>query len=38
MQDATECINSIWYALLAVIKAILSNPNGLEMVMNYSFK
>ena len=49
MRDATECINSIGYALFAVIKvskgekiksskAIFSNPNGLEMLMNYIFK
>ena len=53
MRDATECINSIGYALFAVIKVskgakdqesiqsskvILSNPNGLEMLMNYIFK
>ena len=35
MRDATECINSIGYALFAVIKAISRNPNGLEMIMNY---
>ena len=38
MRDATECINAIGYALFAVIKAILSNPNGLEMIMNYIFE
>ena len=35
MRDATEYTNSVWYALFAVIKAIFSNPNGLEMIMNY---
>ena len=50
MRDATECINSIGYALFAVIKVskgqesiqsskvILSNPYGLEMLMNYIIK
>ena len=50
MRDATECINSIGYALFAAIKVskgqesiqsskvILSNPNGLEMLMNYIIK
>ena len=38
MREATECINSIGYALFAVIKAIFRNPNGLEMIMNYIFK
>ena len=38
MRDATECINLIGYALFAVIKAIISNPNGLEMIMNYIYK
>ena len=33
MRDATEFISSIGYALFAVIKAILSNPNGFEMIM-----
>ena len=37
MRDATECIYSIGYALFAVIKAIIGNPNGLEMIMNYIF-
>ena len=35
---ATECINSIGYALFAVLKAIFSNPNGLEKIMNDKFK
>ena len=35
MRDATEYINSIGYALFAVIIAIFSNGNGLEMIMNY---
>ena len=38
MGDATECIKSIGNALFAVFKAIFSNPNGLEMIMNYIFK
>ena len=38
MRDATECINLIGYALFVVIKAIISNPNGLEMIMNYIYK
>ena len=38
MRDAIECINFIGYALFAVIKAIFSNPNGLEMNMNYIYK
>ena len=38
MGDATECINPIGYALFAVIKAIFSNPNGLEMIMDYILK
>ena len=38
MRDATECINSIGYALFAVIKAIFSDPNGFEMIMNYIYK
>ena len=36
MRDATECTNPIGYALSVVIKAIFSNPNGLEMIMNLS--
>ena len=35
MRDATECINSIVYGLLDVIKAIFSNGNELELIMNY---
>ena len=35
MRDATECINAVEYVLYAVIKAIFSNPNGLEMIMKY---
>ena len=35
MRDATECINSVGYAFFVVIKAILSNPNGLKMTMNH---
>ena len=35
MRDATECINSVGYALFVVIKAIFSNPNGSEMIINY---
>ena len=35
MRDATECINSLGYALFAVIKAIFNNPNGLKMIMKY---
>ena len=35
MRDATEDIDSAGYALFAVIKTIFSNPNGLEMIMNY---
>ena len=31
MRDATEGFNSIRYALFAVIQAIFSNPNGLEI-------
>ena len=38
MRDATECTNSIGYALFAVIKAIFSNPNALEMTNYYIFK
>ena len=38
MRDDIECINSIEYALFAVIKVIFSNPNGLEFIMNYIFK
>ena len=38
MQDSTECIDSKAYALFAVIKAIFSNPNGFEMIMNYIYK
>ena len=38
MGDATECIKSIGNALFAVFKAIFSNPNGLEMIMNNIFK
>ena len=38
MRDATECINSVGYALFAVIKAIFCTPNGLEMIMNYIYK
>ena len=38
MRDATECINLIGYVLFAVIKAIISNPYGLEMIMNYIYK
>ena len=38
MRDATECNNLIGYALFAVIKAIFSNPNGLEMIMNNIYK
>ena len=37
MRDATEYMNSIGYALFAVIKAIFSNPNALEMIMNYIY-
>ena len=37
MRDATECINSIVYALFAVIKAIFSNPYGFEMILYYIF-
>ena len=37
MRDATECVNSesIGYGLFAVIKAIFSNPNDLELIVNY---
>ena len=35
MRDTTECINSIGYALFAVIKAIFINRNSLEMIMNF---
>ena len=35
IQDATECVNSIGYGLFAVIKAIFSNRNDLEFIMNY---
>ena len=38
MRDATQLINSIGYALFAFIKAIYSNPNDLEMIMNYNLK
>ena len=38
MRYATECINSIGFALFAVIKGIFSKQNGLEMIMNYIFK
>ena len=38
MRDTFECINSIGYALFAVIKAIFINRNGLEMIMNYIYK
>ena len=37
MQDTTECINSIGYAVFAVIKAISINRNGLEMIMYFMF-
>ena len=35
MRDVTECVYSIGYVLLAVIKAIVSNRNDLDLVMNY---
>ena len=35
MRVATEWTNALGYAVFAVIKAIFSNPNGLEMIMNY---
>ena len=38
MRDATEWINSTGYALFAVIKAKVSNPNASEMIVNYSYK
>ena len=33
---ATECIASIGYALLAVIKPLFSSPNGFEILIHYS--
>ena len=38
MRDATECTNSIGYALFAVIRAIPSDPNALEIIMYYIYK
>ena len=38
MRDATECTNSIGYALFAVIKAKFSKPNGFDMIINYIYK
>ena len=38
MRYTTDCINSIGYALFAVIQEIFINRNGLEMIMNYIFK
>ena len=38
MRDATKYINSIEYALFAVIIAIYSNGNGLKMIMTYIYK
>ena len=35
MRDTTECINSIGYALFAVIKAIFIKRNILEMIVMY---
>ena len=35
MRDATECTNSIGYGLFAVIKAIFSNQNDFELIVNY---
>ena len=35
MLDARECINSIAHGLFAVIKAIISNQNDLNLIMNY---
>ena len=35
IQDAIECVNSIGYGLVAVIKAIFSNRKDLEFIMNY---
>ena len=34
MRDAKECINSVGYTLFAIIIAIFSNPNGLEIIIN----
>ena len=38
MRDATECTNSIGYAMFAVIRAIFSDPNALEMICIISIK
>ena len=38
IRDATECIKSIEYSLLAVFQVIFSNPNALEIIMNYIYK
>ena len=38
MRDSTECLNLIGYAFIAVIIAIFSNQNDLEMIMNYILK
>ena len=35
MRDVTECVNSIGYGLIAVVKAIVSIRNGLELFLNY---
>ena len=33
-RDATECINLIGCVLFAIIKAIFSNGNDLDLIMN----
>ena len=35
IRDATECLKSIGYELFTVIKALCSNQNDLEFIMNY---
>ena len=35
IRDATECINSIGYGLLAVIKVIFSRQNDLKLIINH---
>ena len=35
MRDAMDCINSIGYGLFAVINAIFSKQNDLELIKNY---